>query len=763
MFQLWTSRDILRDFAGIRKTEGKVAEVKVSEVQVAEVKVVEDESKVVTARFNGEVVRENKKCSAVQLKMSDLKIVKISYGGTEYEAVVDSGAQISVFKSSVVGKEVDYKGHMMLQPAFGDCLKAELKEVDIGLVTNGYITPVIKTVVATVNGLNTDILLDTETYEALLEHERIYSPRFTAAMNLRSDSSKNSLDESVNTEEEEQEPTITEYDEKNENNTGKKQQQICDTLQEAWNFARRNKGGYVIENDILYHEELLGGNRIKQLVIPEMRKRKILEIAHESVFGAHKTIQRIKFSFYWPGMVKEIKAYCSSCHGCQLRKVIRSVDKIPITPVSRPELPFQVVNVDLIGSVDPVSSQGHKYILCLMDQHSRWPEAIPLKSLTAKSTCEALLEIFSKTGIPEVIVMNHATNFTASLTQEFLKILGACPRFSTPYHPEGNGLIERWNQTLKNMLHHIIREEGKSWHRHIPFLLWAYREVPNATTGIPPFLLMNTLLPLNMKGSVESYLKKLKEKLEIATHKANLTSDVQQGSYAKYYNRQKKHQELAPDQVLVLIPDSMNKLYARWTGSVKVVKRVKPNSYYLQMAGSNLMLTRSENTEREFKRLELFMILMMNSDLLHRHRTLFSGKIKRAKVGEHVIKLKTEEETMKPKIYKMPENLKRKVDVQIDELLELGLIEPVVSGIAHHVVCVHKKDGTIWLCIDFRSLNALTVPDAYPMQNMMELNFLVGKKNVITVLDMLKGYWSISMEDSSKHLTAFRTHRGQYQ
>ncbi|GFT36313.1 protein NYNRIN [Trichonephila clavipes] len=387
-------------------------------------------------------------------------------------------------------------------------------------------------------------------------------------MNLRSDSSKNSLDESVNTEEEEQEPTITEYDEENGNNIEKfkKQQQICDTLQEAWNFARRNKGGYVIENDILYHEELLGGNRIKQLVIPEMRKRKILEIAYESVFGAHlgahKTIQRIKFSFYWPGMVKEIKAYCSSCHGCQLRKVICSVDKIPITPVSRPKLPFQVVNVDLIGSVDPVSSQGHKYILCLMDQHSRWPEAIPLKSLTAKSTCEALLEIFSRTGIPEVIVMDNATNFTASLTQEFSKILGACPRFSTPYHPEGNGTV-------------------------------VYTEV-NLDCG-------NTLLPLNMKGSVESYLKKLKEKLEVATHKAKLTSDVQQGSYAKYYNRQKKHREFAPgDQVLVLIPNSTNKLYARWTDPVKVVKRVKPNSYYLQMAGGNLRLLHV-NKIREYR------------------------------------------------------------------------------------------------------------------------------------------------------------------
>ncbi|GFY26600.1 retrovirus-related Pol polyprotein from transposon opus [Trichonephila clavipes] len=231
------------------KTEGKVAEVKVSEVQVAEVKVVEKESKVVTARFNDEVVWENKKCSAVQLKMSDIKIVKISYGGTEYEAVVDSGAQISVFKSIVVGKEVDYKGHIMLQPAFGDCLKAELK-VDIGLVTNGTRKNI---------------------------QSQIYS-RYELKIKFL----QKSLDESVNTEEEEQEKTITEYDEENGNNTEKfkKQQKNCDTLQEAWNFAGLNKGGYVIENDILYHEELLGGNRIKQLVIPEMRKRKILEIAH---------------------------------------------------------------------------------------------------------------------------------------------------------------------------------------------------------------------------------------------------------------------------------------------------------------------------------------------------------------------------------------------------------------------------------------------------------------------------------------------------
>ncbi|MFX7682713.1 DDE-type integrase/transposase/recombinase, partial [Acinetobacter baumannii] len=74
-------------------------------------------------------------------------------------------------------------------------------------------------------------------------------------------------------------------------------------------------------------------------------------------------------------------------------------------------LPFQVVNIDIIGPIDPVSSKGHKYILCMVDQHTRWAEAIPLTSLTAKGTCEALLETFSRTGIPNVIASYNRTNF----------------------------------------------------------------------------------------------------------------------------------------------------------------------------------------------------------------------------------------------------------------------------------------------------------------------------------------------------------------
>ncbi|GBM12007.1 Pro-Pol polyprotein, partial [Araneus ventricosus] len=156
--------------------------------------------------------------------------------------------------------------------------------------------------------------------------------------------------------------------------------------------------------------------------------------------------------------------------------------RVPITPVARPELPFQVVNIDIIGPIDPPSAKGHRYVLCLVDQHTRWAEALPLTSLTAKATCEALLTIFMRTGVPNVIASDNGTNFNASLTQEFEKRMGSSPRFSTPLHPESNGLVERFNQTLKKMLPHVILEEPRSWHTKIPFVLWAYREAPNSTT-----------------------------------------------------------------------------------------------------------------------------------------------------------------------------------------------------------------------------------------------------------------------------------------
>ncbi|GFY33147.1 tyrosine-protein phosphatase Lar-like [Trichonephila clavipes] len=115
--------------------------------------------------------------------------------------------------------------------------------------------------------------------------------------------------------------------------------------------------------------------------------------------GPKKTLERIEYSFFWESLSSNVKKFCESCKECQLTRSVRIKDRSSSTPVARPELPFEVGNMDLIGPIDPPSSKGHTYILCLVDQHTRRGEAMLVTSLRAKVTCEALLSIFSRTEI----------------------------------------------------------------------------------------------------------------------------------------------------------------------------------------------------------------------------------------------------------------------------------------------------------------------------------------------------------------------------
>jgi len=94
-----------------------------------------------------------------------------------------------------------------------------------------------------------------------------------------------------------------------------------------------------------------------------------------------------------------------------------------------------------------------------------------LKSLTAKAVCDALMNLFVTIGVPKVIASDCGTNFTSQLTQKMLNRLGCTPRFNTPEHPEASGMVERFNQTCKKMLYHVIRQHGRQWHKFVPLML----------------------------------------------------------------------------------------------------------------------------------------------------------------------------------------------------------------------------------------------------------------------------------------------------
>ena len=152
-----------------------------------------------------------------------------------------------------------------------------------------------------------------------------------------------------------------------------------------------------------------------------------------------RTSERIRYSFYWPGLRADVLKHFNSCEPCLQRDRLRVTDRVPIREIERPDLPDAHLMMDVIGPIDPPSAQGHKYLLCVIDVCTSWPSIYLLKNLSAKSVCECLGDLFSILGVASIISSDNATSFSSRLTQECLSRLGSTPRFSSPGHPECQG------------------------------------------------------------------------------------------------------------------------------------------------------------------------------------------------------------------------------------------------------------------------------------------------------------------------------------
>ncbi len=145
--------------------------------------------------------------------------------------------------------------------------------------------------------------------------------------------------------------------------------------------------------------------------------------------------------------------------------------------------------MDIVGPLEK-SSAGHRYILVICDYATRYPEAFALRTITTPEVMHALIQLFYRVGIPMEILTNQGTNFTSRLMKQLHQQLGITAVRTSPYHPQTDGLVERFNQTLKSMLRKFVADTGRDWDKWLPFVLFAYREVPQASTGFSPFELL---------------------------------------------------------------------------------------------------------------------------------------------------------------------------------------------------------------------------------------------------------------------------------
>lgn len=218
-------------------------------------------------------------------------------------------------------------------------------------------------------------------------------------------------------------------------------------------------------------------------ILPSSWTRQIFDQIHGlSHAGPRPTQHAISQRFVWHGMKKDIRKWCKECHNCQSSKVHRHT-RAPLMERPPPTNRFCSLHVDLVGPLP--ASQGMVYLFTIIDRFTRWPEAIPLPDAHASTCAKALVHHWiSRFGVPENITSDRGGQFTSTLWAECNKLLGIDSHTTTAYHPQANGMVERFHRHLKAALK--ARTTSSNWYAEIPIVLLGIRTSWRVDPGCSP-------------------------------------------------------------------------------------------------------------------------------------------------------------------------------------------------------------------------------------------------------------------------------------
>ena len=198
-----------------------------------------------------------------------------------------------------------------------------------------------------------------------------------------------------------------------------------------------------------------GSRRFQQLVLPAKLQVDALRDLHQGAVGGHigeeKMKHRLKERFYWPGCTEAVGEWCRNCISCTTRKTVAPKRRAPLQTI-KAGYPMQIVSVDLMGPL-PETEDGCKYVMVAMDCFTRWVEVYAIRNQEATTVAKKLVdEMFCRFSPPEQLHSDQGRQFESDLVKEICELLQIRKTRTTPYHPQCNGMVERFNRTLLDML-----------------------------------------------------------------------------------------------------------------------------------------------------------------------------------------------------------------------------------------------------------------------------------------------------------------------
>lgn len=292
-------------------------------------------------------------------------------------------------------------------------------------------------------------------------------------------------------------------------------------------------------------------------------------------------------------MFAYVSKYVLTCPDCQTRKPPpgKPVGFLqPIPPVGRP---FEQIGMDFLGPFVK-SKRGHRYVLVMTDYHSKWVEAVACPAATAAEAAQAFVEqVVLRHGAPAKIITDRGKHFISTFIEEVFRAMGSNHVTTTAYHPQTNGLCERFNRTLADMLSMYVSTDHRDWDEFLPYVVFGYNSSQHETTGFTPFFLLHGREPtlpidasLNLQrdneGAFNAYAvaRRLRQARELVAQRER----DQQTKNKRAYDARRRGAVFRPGQfVYVWTPSrargKTTKLLHRYHGPFRLLRQVAENNW----------------------------------------------------------------------------------------------------------------------------------------------------------------------------------------
>ena len=209
-------------------------------------------------------------------------------------------------------------------------------------------------------------------------------------------------------------------------------------------------------------------------------RREVFDLVHGlSHPGTTATVKIMRNKFVWHGIAKDVRAWARACIACQTAKIHRH-NRAPLNKFERATARFTHVHVDLVGPLP--ASKGCTHLLTVIDRFTRWPEAIPLAQTDTAAIGRAFaLHWVARFGVPSDITSDRGAQFTSDMWKALAESLGAKIHHTTAYHPQSNGLVERFHRSLKAALR--ARLTTPAWIDELAWVMLGLRTMPKEDLG----------------------------------------------------------------------------------------------------------------------------------------------------------------------------------------------------------------------------------------------------------------------------------------